>query len=163
MGGRVLATAFAASALNDPDNKELKEQAYAQAHEILLKETGISKDRFTNYARNKSEFTERMTYGFPQIGSTTEAVQVPKGAEVLLETRQPYLNDQQRRAVLATTGIASGYPVLDDPEGWGRLNLFAAADGYGAFNTDVTVVMDAAKGGFNAKDVWRNDIPVQGS
>ncbi len=162
MGGRVLATAFAASALNDPDNKELKEQAYAQAHEILLKETGTSKDHFTDYARNKSEFTERMTYGFPQIGSTTEAVQVPKGAEVLLETRQPYLNDQQRRAVLSTTGIASGYPVLDDPEGWGRLNLFAAADGYGAFNTDVTVVMDAAKGGFNAKDVWRNDISGTG-
>ncbi|PQP85364.1 phosphoesterase [Paenibacillus sp. PCH8] len=162
MGGRVLATAFAASALNDPDNTELKKQAYDQAHDILLKETGTSKDRFTDYARNKSEYTQRLTYGFPQIGSTTEPVQVPKGAEVLLETRQPYLNDQQRRAVLATTGIASGYPVLDDPEGWGRLNLFAAADGYGAFNNNVTVIMDASKGGFHALDTWKNNISGTG-
>ena len=35
----------------------------------------------------------------------------------------------QRRAVLATTGLPSGLPVMDDPEGYGRLNLFAAADG----------------------------------
>ncbi len=56
---------------------------------------------------------------------------VPKGAEVLLETRFPYL-DNTRRWVLATTGLPSGYPVLDDPEGWGRLDLYSAADGYGA-------------------------------
>jgi autotransporter-associated beta strand protein len=48
--------------------------------------------------------------------------------------------------------------VLDDAEGWGRLNLFAAADGYGAFNGDVTVAMDASNGGFNALDNWQNDI-----
>lgn len=71
---------------------------------------------------------------------------VPKGAEVLLETRQPYLDSTQRRWVLATTGLPSGYPVLDDAEGWGRLNLFSAADGYGAFVNNVTVNMDASKG-----------------
>jgi hypothetical protein len=27
--------------------------------------------------------------------------------------------------VLKTTALASGYPVMDDAEGWGRLNLFA--------------------------------------
>ena len=31
--------------------------------------------------------------------------------------------------------------MLDDPEGWGRLNLFAAADGYGAFTGNVVVTM----------------------
>lgn len=162
MGGRVLATAFAASALNDPDNQQLKQDAYKQAHDILLKQNGTAEDRFTDYQKNKEEYTQRLTYGFPQIESTNEPVAVPKGAEVLLETRQPYLSDQQRRAVLATTAIASGYPVLDDPEGWGRLNLFAAADGYGAFNHDVKVTMDAAKGGFHAQDVWRNDISGTG-
>lgn len=83
---------------------------------------------------------------------------VPKGAEVLLETRLPYLDSTQRRWVLATTGIPSGYPVLDDAEGWGRLNLFSAADGYGAFTNNVAVNMDASKGGFNALDRWRNNI-----
>lgn len=162
MGGRVLATALAAGALNDPENAELKQAAYDQAHNVLLKETGTAEDRFTDYEKNKAEYTQRLTYGFPQIGSTTEPMPVPKGAEVLLETRQPYLSADQRRAVLATTGITSGYPVLDDPEGWGRLNLFAAADGYGAFNSDVTVVMDASKGGFNTVDVWRNNISGTG-
>jgi len=83
---------------------------------------------------------------------------VPKGAEVLLETRLPYLSADQRRVVLKTTALGSGYPVLDDPGGWGRLNLFAAADGYGQFNGSVTISMDASQGGFNAADTWRNDI-----
>lgn len=158
MGGRVLATALAAATLNDPDNAELKKAAYDQAHEILLTETGTAEDRFTNYEQNKAQFNQRLTYNFPQITSTTKPVSVPKGAEVLLETRLPYLSGEQRRAVLATTGLPSGYPLLDDPEGWGRLNLFAAADGYGAFHNDVTVTMDAYQGGFHAEDRWRNNI-----
>jgi len=64
--------------------------------------------------------------------------------------------------VLKTTALPSGFPVLDDAEGWGRLNLFAAADGYGAFNGDVTVSMDASLGGFSAADAWRNDISGAG-
>jgi autotransporter-associated beta strand protein len=63
---------------------------------------------------------------------------------------------------LKTTALPSGYPALDDAEGWGRLNLFAAADGYGAFNGDVTVTMDASLGGFNASDAWQNDIAGAG-
>ena len=49
--------------------------------------------------------------------------------------------------MLKTTELPSGYPVMDDAEGWGRLNLFAAADGYGAFNGNVIVSMDASQGG----------------
>ncbi|MBD3917358.1 S-layer homology domain-containing protein [Paenibacillus sp. PR3] len=162
MGGRVLATALAASALADPDNAALKQAAYEQAHETLLTQTGTAVDRFSNYEQNKKDFTDRLTYGFTPISSTTEPTVVPKGAEVLLETRQPYLSDEQRREVLATTGLPSGYPLLDDPEGWGRLNLFAAADGYGAFNNNVTVTMDAIKGGFYAKDTWKNNIAGTG-
>jgi autotransporter-associated beta strand protein len=52
--------------------------------------------------------------------------------------------------------------VLDDAEGWGRLNLFDAADGYGAFNGDTVVTMDAAQGGFSASDRWNNDISGAG-
>nr|WP_156889547.1 S-layer homology domain-containing protein [Paenibacillus harenae] len=162
MGGRVMATALAAATLADPDHAELKQAAYDQAHDILLKETGTAEDRYSDYKKNKEAFTERLTYGFSPIASTTEDMTVPKGAEVLLETRLPYLSDGQRREILATTGLPSGYPLLDDPEGWGRLNLFAAADGYGAFNSDVTVTMDTYKGGFHAADSWRNDIAGAG-
>jgi autotransporter-associated beta strand protein len=65
--------------------------------------------------------------------------------------------------VLRTTAIATGYPLLDGPEQWGRLNLFAAADGYGRFDQDVHVTMDASAGGFHAADSWRNDIDGTGA
>ncbi|WP_420539875.1 phosphatase PAP2 family protein [Paenibacillus polymyxa] len=158
MGGRVMATAMAAAILSDPANSNLKKAAYQDAHKQLLSQKGTAPDRFSNYATNKKNYNERLTYGFNQINPTTTPMTVPKGAEVLLETRQPYLDSTQRRWVLATTGLPSGYPVLDDAEGWGRLNLFSAADGYGAFANNVTVNMDASKGGFNALDRWRNHI-----
>jgi autotransporter-associated beta strand protein len=99
-----------------------------------------------------------MTYNLPVTGNTNIAAVVPKGAEVLLETRLPYLSGEQRREVLRSTAIPSGHAVLNDVEGWGRLNLYAAADGYGAFKNDVTINMDAGLGGFAARDLWRNDI-----
>lgn len=162
MGGRVMATALAAAILNDPDNSSLKKAAYEEAHTKLLTQKGSSVDRYSDYNKNKQQYTQRLTYDFPQAGAATESMVVPKGAEVLLETRLPYLDSTQRRWVLATTGLPSGYPVLEDAEGWGRLNLFAAADGFGAFVKDVTVNMDASKGGFYAKDRWRNDISGSG-
>jgi autotransporter-associated beta strand protein len=88
--------------------------------------------------------------------------EVPLGAEVLLETRQPYLTADQRRDVLATTAIDARNVMLDGFEQWGRLNLFAAADGYGAFASTVTVAMDASQGGFNGSDAWKNDISGKG-
>jgi autotransporter-associated beta strand protein len=172
LSGRILGQATAAANLYDSANAAKKAAAYSQAHNALMAATGttaanfaayaqsgtVADDRFADYATNKANYLRRSTYGFAPIASTTVAAAVPKGAEVLLETRQPYLSDVERRVVLKTTALASGYPVMDDPEGWGRLNLFAAADGYGAFNGNVTIVMDASKGGFNATDRWRNDI-----
>ncbi|PLP97227.1 acid phosphatase [Cupriavidus pauculus] len=172
IGGRMLGIASAAANLYAPANATLKASAYAQAHTTLMTATGTtpatfrtfaqsgtaSNDRFSDYAANKANFLRRMTFGFAQIGSATVDPVVPKGAEVMLETRFPYLSADQRRVVLKTTEVASGYPVMDDAEGWGRLNLFAAGDGYGAFNGNVVVSMDASKGGFSAGDIWRNDI-----
>lgn len=172
IGGRMLGIASAAANLYAPANATLKASAYAQAHTTLMAATGTtpatfrtfaqsgtaSNDRFADYAANKANFLRRMTFGFAQIGSATADPVVPKGAEVMLETRFPYLSADQRRVVLKTTEIASGYPIMDDAEGWGRLDLFAAGDGYGAFNGNVVVSMDASKGGFNAGDIWRNDI-----
>jgi autotransporter-associated beta strand protein len=172
LSGRILGQASAAANLADAANAARKAAAVAQAHATLMAATSttadtftayaqsgtVASDRFADYAANKANYLRRSTYGFAPIGATTAAATVPKGAEVLLETRQPYLSDAQRRVVLKTTALPSGYPVMDDPEGWGRLNLFAAADGYGAFSGNVVLSMDAAKGGFNAADRWRNDI-----
>ncbi len=173
ISGRILGEAVATASLDTGGNSTRRAAAYAQAQSSLIAATGVSdaaglqalahsqgvqSSRFADHARNKANYLHYMTYDFKQIGARNQPVTVPKGAEVLLETRLPYLSADQRRVVLKTTAIDSGYPVLDDAEGWGRLNLFAAADGYGAFNGDVTVSMDASAGGFNVLDTWQNDI-----
>lgn len=164
IGGRVLGTALSAAILNDSDNDELKEAAYEESRQLLSAdvEKETIEEKIANYKANKDIYLERLAYGFEQIGESGKEMVVPKGAEVLIETRFPYLDETQLRYVLKTTGIDSGYPVLDDVEGWGRLNLFEAGNGYGSFETDVTINMDATKGGFNAEDSWLNDIDGDG-
>jgi autotransporter-associated beta strand protein len=177
IGGRVHAQAVVAASLSTGINKAARTAAYTQAHDTLMAAVGstglaafkdyahsqgVDADRFADHATNKANYLRLLTYGFAQTGDTTRPATVPKGAEVLLETRLPYLDAAQRRVVLKTTALPSGYPVLDDAEGWGRLNLFAAADGYAAFNGDVVVTMDASLGGFNAADSWGNDISGAG-
>ncbi|MET9395515.1 phosphatase PAP2 family protein [Streptomyces sp. NPDC006624] len=173
IGGRVMATALTAAALADPANAELKAAARAQALDYLTRATGTTPDTLYAYAHadagdayadreaNARAVGPRLTYVLPRRGRK-EPMTVPKGAEVLLETRLPYLSAGQRREVLRTTALPSGYVLLDGFEQWGRLNLFAAADGYGAFAQDVTVTLDARAGGFHAADSWRNDIEGEG-
>ncbi|MFK0111505.1 phosphatase PAP2 family protein [Streptomyces sp. NPDC091217] len=175
IGGRIMATALAAATLADPANADLKAAARAQALAYFEAQTGTTADTLYAYAHsagadtdpytdreaNERAATPRLTYVLPREGRDLPLT-VPKGAEVLLETRQPYLTADQRREVLRTTGLPSGYVLLDGVEQWGRLNLFAAADGYGAFDADVTVTLDAAAGGFAAADSWRNDIDGRG-
>jgi autotransporter-associated beta strand protein len=154
-------------------------QAYRQTQAYLASACGASsvaaclnaasggQDAFGNAAQNKADYTARLTYGFQPSGTVAPmtAADVPLQAQVLLLTRFPYLTDAQRTEVLASTGLPSGYPVLSGNtyDGWGRLNLYAAFDGYGAFTRNVTVTMDAAQGGTSAFDTWRNDISGSGS
>lgn len=164
MGGRMVGTAITAATLNDTNNQALMKDAYqtAQSSALLGSKDANASDDFSDYEKNRQDYRYRMTYGFDQTGDTHQAMRVPKGAEVLLKTRLPYLNDTQRRAVLFTTGMPSGYPIMDDAEGWGRLDLFSAANGYGALLDNVKVNMNAKKGTFNAKDTWKNNISGTG-
>lgn len=177
IGGRVQGQAVAAASIATGSNLARKTAAFTQAQTVLAANVGASDaaalnefahsqgsdlDRFADHAASKADYLRRLTFGFRQVGVVGTPAVVPKGAEILLETRLPYLDAMQRRVVLKTTALPSGYPVMDDPEGWGRLNLFDAADGYGAFNGDVVVTMDRSLGGFNAADSWRNDISGTG-
>jgi autotransporter-associated beta strand protein len=171
IGGRILATALAAATLQDPANATLKAAARAQAAAYFQAQTGTTADTLFAYAHSAGADTDayadraanadavapHQTYVLPRKGPR-DAMTVPKGAEVLLETRLPYLTAEQRREVLRTTALPSGYILTDGPELWGRLNLFAAADAYSSFDSDVTVTLDASAGGFSAADAWRNDI-----
>ena len=185
MGGRLQATAVVAYSLNSASyySSSVKSAALAQAQSYLISKAGVADasalntyahtakttdtsnadyDRFADVTALRKTYLQRMSYGLGLTGTAGQVATVPKGAEVLLETRQPYLSADQRRVVLKSTAIDSGYPLGNDGEGWGRLNLFAAADGYGSFNGDVSVTMDASLGGFHARDSWRNDIAGKG-
>jgi autotransporter-associated beta strand protein len=175
LGGRILGTALAAAILSDPANATVKANARATALAYFDTATGstdlfaaahsagLDTDPYASRELNKRLIQPWWTYVLPRRGPANVPMTVPEGAEVLLETRQPYLSADQRREVLRTTALPSGYALLDGPELWGRLNLFAAADGYGAFGADVAVVMDATAGGFNAADAWKNDISGPGA
>lgn len=173
IGGRVHGQAVATASLYSGINSSKKAAAATLARSTLMAAVGAATptafnayahsksttdDRFADHATNKANYRRYLTFGFTQIADTTKAATVPKGVEVMLETRLPYLSADQRRVVLKTTALPSGYPALDDAEGWGRLNLFDAADGYGLFSGDVVVTMDASLGGFNAQDSWQNNI-----
>lgn len=121
------------------------------------------------FAQDRATYTWYLTYGLPNYGPTDLPAVVPAGAQVLLATRFPYLTADQRTEVLATTEIASG-AALDNGSGWARLNLYAAADGFGALNCGGAgasgciqrVEMNAALGGYNAFDVWANPMTGTG-
>ena len=113
------------------------------------------------YAQQIQAYATYLTYGLPSVGDTTLAPVVPADAHWLIATRFPYLSATQINDVLATTELPSGGP-LDNGSGWARLNLYAAASGYGAFPSNVTVNMNAALGGLNAFDVWSNNTSGPG-
>ena len=167
MGGRTMATAMAASIFADKDdpNFHLMTDAYQAVQENMFKDVipaVATLADYEEYQKNLEKFTYYLTYNFAPTGDTTQPMRVPKGAESILATRLPYLDDTQRRYVIYTTGLPSGYPVLDDAEGWGRVNYYKAAAGYSAFVKDVVVNMDASKGAYNAADNWLNDISGEG-
>lgn len=176
IGGRIQSIAADVANLNRMTAEE-RANAYNQAQTGLMTATNTkswdefyviakqpydANDRFSDLDKITLLVKEWMTYGFKQISTAGVIANVPKGAEVLLETRFPYLDSDQRRVVLKSTAIDSGYPVMDDAEGFGRLDLFSAGAGYGNFNGDVYVNMDASRGGFNTKDIWSNDISGAG-
>lgn len=113
------------------------------------------------YTQALQTYTQYLTYGLPSVGDTTLAPVVPTDAHLLIATRFPYLSAAQLDDILYTTELPSGVP-LDNGTGWARLNLYAAAGGYGAFRQNVTVTMNAALGGLNAFDIWSNNISGPG-
>jgi membrane-associated phospholipid phosphatase len=80
-------------------------------------------------------YTYRMTYGLALAARGELPEDVPVQAQVLLLTRFPHLTDEQRTQILRDTALPSGYALLDGNtwDGWGRLNLYAAVNGYGSF------------------------------
>lgn len=183
IGGRIMATAISAAMLADSGNEAASDAAVSQAQAYFLakaQEAGYDNvydyahcttntartcnlsDEYANRAEMKARYRASLTYGFSPLSEPNAEPVVPKGAEILLKTRFPYLDANQRRQVLASTEIDSNYPVINKSRGWGRLNLVDAADGFGAFDSNISINMNASLGGFNAVDRWYNDISGEG-
>lgn len=172
IGGRMHATYYAIQDLIA--NPALREEAYNQAQAFFAGQCGGTiSECYTNGINAEAAYSQyqidkalyaKYTFEdtFTPIGDATAAAVVPENAEVLIETRYSYLTAEQLRDVLATTSNASG-GVMDNGMGYDRLNLFKAANGYGAFNSDTAVEMNAADGGLSAADLWLNDISGTGS
>ena len=107
-------------------------------------------------AANQS-YAALTNYELPATGPTNAAPVVPANAELLIASRFPYLSASQRATCWRAPSCRRAHRSTT-ARGWARLNLFAAAGGYGAFTSNVTVTMNAALGGFNAIDMWSNNI-----
>lgn len=183
IGGRIMATAISAAMLADSNNEALSDAAVSQAQVYFLakaREAGYDNvydyahcttntamtcnlsDEYADRTEMKARYRASLTYGFSPLSEPSAEPVVPKGAEILLKTRFPYLDANQRRQVLASTEIDSNYPVINKSRGWGRLNLVDAADGFGTFDSNISINMNASLGGFNAVDRWYNDISGEG-
>lgn len=169
IGGRMSGTAITTGNLADERNDEAKAAAYEAGRALLANNEGLQADGDIYdenpelYEEHRQLYLDRLTYNMTPDEDMNESARVPKEAEVLLETRFPYLDETERRFVLLTTALQSGHPVANDAEGFGRMNLFDAASGYGSFVKDTVVNMDADMGGFAAYDTFRNDIDGTGS
>ena len=181
IAGRILATQQVAQILNDNPNyvnanasssvftsfttafRSLISQACGSTVAACAGQTNApNAQRYADYKTGLAQANYRMTYGLPATGNTKLAPVVPVGAEVLLASRFSYLSADERRAVLASTEIASGQ-ALDNGSGWARLNLYEAGGGYGSFDHAVVITQDASQGGFSAYDEYFNDISGSGS
>lgn len=142
MGGRIVGETTATLRWSDPEFRELMDEAGAELRTVLarkcwevgagdtLDECVAGQDPYLPTEQALSVYRDRLTYGFDPVAETDGAPSVPEGAENLLLTSFPELDDAQRRAVLAATQLRSGY-VLDQSDGtgsWQRLDLAAAMD-----------------------------------
>ena len=149
-------------------NRRFFEAALTMGLQRVWSDTDLS-----GYNFNFNSFTPATAYvTWRRLGNTLSVSDVTMqeqryaaNAGYLLETRFPYLLLTQRNDVLTTTAIAEVGQFLENGSAFGaysRINLFKASDGYGAFLDNVTVTMDAARGGFHAVDTWSNNISESG-
>ncbi|WP_147157414.1 phosphatase PAP2 family protein, partial [Reyranella soli] len=107
-------------------------------------------------------YLQLATYGLQGPLPSNSTNTAPANSNFLIASRFPYLSSQQQLDVLTSTMLPAGVP-FDDGSGWARLNLYAAAGGYGAFNNGmVTVTMNGSAVGFSAFDFWSNNISGTG-
>lgn len=167
MGGRIVGEDTAQLRWSDPDFRTLLAQAKTELHTVLARacrQVGAGDTLARCIANEKpylptgkalDQYTQRLTYGFPQVGPTDRDPAVPAGAQNLLRTTFPDLTAAQRRTVLAATELPSGYVMdsADDSGSWQRLNIAAAMSATVSVGDDGALTV-------NGVVVQANGLPV---
>lgn len=161
MGGRIVGEDITARRWSDAQYRPLLEAAREELDTVLaqkcrevdggdtLQECIAHQNPYLDDKTAVDIYTQRLTYGFPQVGPTDLAPEVPSDAADLLLTRFPALDAAQRTTVLAATSLPSGF-VLDETGGAGsfqRLNLAAAMDATVEVSSDGALVVNGVRVG----------------
>ncbi|MGW4879447.1 glycoside hydrolase domain-containing protein [Streptomyces sp. NPDC004262] len=141
MGGRIAGQATVAHRWADPEFQDLLLQAHTEIENVLLAQcesegygdtlAACAGDPYDGLSTTQDVdlYTQRLTYGFSQVGKGGQALRTPSDAAALLITAFPDLTAAQRTQVLEQTATDSGYPLdltADGGASWQRINLAAA-------------------------------------
>ncbi|NJP44583.1 glycoside hydrolase domain-containing protein [Actinacidiphila epipremni] len=164
MGGRITGQATVAHRWADPGFQDLLLQAHTEIENVLLADcrkqgygdtlaacAGGSYAGLST-AQDIDLYTQRLSYGFSQVGASGQPLTAPSDASALLVTAFPDLSTEQRTQILEQTATDSGYPLDltgDGGASWERINLAAAMAAQVVVNADgsvtVTNFRDATK------------------
>lgn len=182
MGGRISGQATVAHRWADPDFAGLLVQAHTEIENVLLQQ--CRKDGYgdtlvacagnpyagLDTAQDVDLYTQRLSYGFSQVGKAGQDLTAPSDAAALLVTAFPDLTAEQRTQVIEQTATDSGYPLDltgDGGASWERVNLAAAMAAHVVVNANGTVTVtnfaDATKASVaTAAAVTVGGIPIDG-
>ncbi|MFT9306166.1 glycoside hydrolase domain-containing protein [Bifidobacterium fermentum] len=154
MGGRMGAQAMIGYRWSDPEFQKLFQEAHQEMESVLLGQCRIAGygDSIASCAGDvatdtqaTSTYTDRLTYGFPQVQASGASLIIPTGAEDLLITKYPNLSDAQRKSIIEQTSLDSGYPLdrsNENEASWERINLAAALSAHVTVNADGSVTVE---------------------
>ncbi|WP_308011894.1 glycoside hydrolase domain-containing protein [Actinacidiphila acidipaludis] len=178
MGGRITGQATVAHRWADPDFAKLLTQAHTEMENVLLEQCekegygdtlaaceGDSYDGLST-AQDIDLYTQRLSYGFSQVGKAGQTLRAPTDAASLLITAFPDLTDQQRTEILQQTATDSGYPLDltgDGGASWERINLAAAMAAHVVVNADGSVTVTNFADATKASDADVDAVTVGGA
>ena len=182
MGGRITGQATVAHRWADPEFQKLLVQAHTEMENVLLAQcakegygdtlAACEGDAYAGLstAQDIDLYTQRLTYGFSQVGKAGQALTTPSDAAALLITAFPDLTTEQRTQILEQTATDSGYPLDLTGNGgasWERINLAAALAAHVVVNADgsvtVTNFADATKAAVaDASAITVGGVPIDG-
>jgi predicted alpha-1,2-mannosidase len=172
VGGRIDAQATVAHRWADPAFAALLTDAHQELEQVLLAQcqtkgygdtlTKCSGDPYAGLDATQATelYTQRLTYGFPQVAAAGQPLLAPAEAASLLITAFPNLNEAQRTQVLQQTAVDSGYPLDLTAQGdasWERINLAKA------LTAQVTVGQDGSVTVTNYTDDTKRSVATAGS